>query len=93
MFIKHTHRTSKSVSDDLLVEGTSIHTHETSNQGHGERDEVKEIQRLSHADTRRIRTWRFIMLTAILATAVSVLISSTRSMDTDAICSQNQQQP
>lgn len=38
-----------------------------------ERDEVKEIQRLSQQDNRRIRVWRLVMLTVILCTAVSHL--------------------
>ena len=44
---------------------------DNSHKNSPERDEVKEIQRLAYTDTRLIRTWRLVMFTAILATAVS----------------------
>ena len=47
---------------------TSLHTGNETDSS--ERDEVREIQRLSRGDNRRIQVWRFLMLTVILSTAV-----------------------
>lgn len=42
----------------------------------GERDEVLEIRKQSAADTRRVRTWRIMVMVALLVTAVTVTVTT-----------------
>jgi uncharacterized membrane protein YcjF (UPF0283 family) len=48
----------------------------TGSNDDSERDEVKEIQKLSQQDTKRIRIWRVLVTLGLLATGVAVVASS-----------------
>ena len=43
-----------------------------------ERDEVKEIRKMSSRDTNRIRLWRVVVTLVLLGTAVSVTFATYR---------------
>jgi anti-sigma-K factor RskA len=41
-----------------------------------DRDEVKEVRKLSSKDTNRIRLWRFVVTAVVLLTAVAVTLTT-----------------
>lgn len=54
--------------DDVSVYGDMTTSHEASSS----RDEAAEIRKESAKDTARVRTWRFLVALALLATGIAV---------------------
>lgn len=63
---------SSSSFDRDEIESTSEGLTGSDTHRDGSRDEIKEIERLSHKETTVIRTWRIVLLALLLLTAVSV---------------------
>jgi uncharacterized membrane protein YcjF (UPF0283 family) len=56
------------------------------NQSHHEdeeRDEIKEIQKLSREDTKRIRIWRMLVTLGLLTTGIAVVVSSYKILSNE----------
>jgi hypothetical protein len=59
--------------DDDHSTGSSSFTQEES-----ERDEVREVQKMSQKDTSRVRMWRFVATGVLALTAVAVTLTTYR---------------
>lgn len=69
---------------DHSVDG-SHYTSTDSSANDCSRDEVREIQRLSAKDTRRIRLWRVVVTCSLLATAIAVTLTTYRQLDEEQL--------
>ncbi|CAB9496705.1 Receptor-type guanylate cyclase gcy [Seminavis robusta] len=64
-------------SDDDCISFTTT-DHEPSSAREEERDEVKEIQKLSQKDTRRVQLWRLAATCCLLVTALAITYTTYR---------------